>query len=79
MIIISFLAKDEEVLMKLIKHLRELLGPTDPSCCIEGHLRKEFGENITQNAFHCSDSIKSAIRESGLIIPFQIKENIIYA
>lgn len=42
---------------------RELLGATDPAKANENTLRRRFGQNITQNGLHGSDSVESARNE----------------
>lgn len=43
---------------------RDLMGATDPAKAAPGTLRKTFGENLTRNAVHGSDSPASAERET---------------
>lgn len=42
---------------------REVMGDKDPSIAGEGTIRHTFGESITCNAVHGSDSHESAVRE----------------
>lgn len=42
---------------------RELMGATDPAKAAEGTLRKLYGESLSRNATHGSDSPESAARE----------------
>jgi nucleoside-diphosphate kinase len=42
---------------------RELMGATDPAKAAEGTLRKLYGESLSRNATHGSDSPVSAARE----------------
>jgi nucleoside-diphosphate kinase len=42
---------------------RKLMGPTDPAKAAPGTIRAKFGENVTVNAVHGSDSPASAARE----------------
>ena len=42
---------------------RELMGATDPAKAAEGTLRKVYGESLSRNATHGSDSPESAARE----------------
>jgi nucleoside-diphosphate kinase len=44
---------------------RDIMGATDPAKAAEGTLRARFGESITRNATHGSDSPASAQRELG--------------
>lgn len=43
-----------------IKDWRELMGSTDPQKAAPGTLRKMFGQNISFNAAHGSDSLENA-------------------
>ncbi len=42
---------------------RELMGNTDPKLAKKDTIRAKFGEDITKNAIHGSDSAESAARE----------------
>jgi len=42
---------------------RDLMGVTNPANASEGSIRKLYGDNLTQNAVHGSDSAASAARE----------------
>ena len=53
--------------VEAIRKIRDVLGPTDPSKAPPGSIRREFGQNITVNAAHASDSVESATREMGII------------
>jgi nucleoside-diphosphate kinase len=46
-----------------IPRWRELMGATDPAKAGVGTIRKEFGQNIEQNAVHGSDAPETAARE----------------
>jgi nucleoside-diphosphate kinase len=46
-----------------IKRWRELMGATDPAKAAAGTIRKDFGQNIEQNAVHGSDAPETAARE----------------
>jgi len=46
-----------------VKHLREVMGATDPAKADAGTIRKDFGESIEQNAIHGSDSDENAAIE----------------
>ena len=50
-----------------VQKIRDVLGPTDPSKAPPGSIRREFGSNITVNAAHASDSVKSAQREFAIV------------
>jgi len=43
--------------------LRELVGATDPKKAQKGSIRSEFGEDVTRNSCHASDSPKTAQEE----------------
>lgn len=46
-----------------IKKARNIMGPTDPGKAPQGTIRGDFGEDITVNVVHGSDSEQSARRE----------------
>lgn len=46
-----------------VASLRKLVGDTDPRLAAEGTVRRLFGESVTRNAIHASDSDKSAHAE----------------
>jgi nucleoside-diphosphate kinase len=46
-----------------IARWRDLMGATDPAKAAAGTIRKDFGENIEQNAVHGSDAPETAARE----------------
>ena len=46
-----------------VRHLRDVMGATDPAKAEAGTIRKEFGESIEQNAIHGSDSDENAAIE----------------
>lgn len=58
--------------VEAVRKIREVLGPTDPSKAPPGSIRREFGQNITVNAAHASDSTENAAREMKII---NIEEN----
>ena len=39
-----------------VQHLRSVIGATDPAKAVDGTLRKQFGDNVGENAVHGSDS-----------------------
>ena len=45
---------------------REIMGATNPEEAAAGTIRKEFGDNVGENAVHGSDSPASAERELAL-------------
>ncbi len=46
-----------------ISDYREIMGTTNPETAATGTIRADFGENVTINAVHGSDSPESAARE----------------
>lgn len=46
-----------------IEDYRKIMGATNPAIAEEGTIRKTFGESITHNSVHGSDSPESADRE----------------
>jgi nucleoside-diphosphate kinase len=46
-----------------ITRWRELMGATDPAKAKAGTIRKDFGQNIEQNAVHGSDAPETAAHE----------------
>lgn len=46
-----------------IARWRELMGATDPAKAAAGTIRKDFGQNVEQNAVHGSDASETAARE----------------
>lgn len=46
-----------------IRRVREIMGPTDPEKAERGTIRGDFGEDITVNVIHGSDSRENARRE----------------
>jgi nucleoside diphosphate kinase len=53
--------------IEAVRKIREVLGPTDPSKAPPGSIRREFGQNITVNAAHASDSEENAAREMKIV------------
>ncbi len=49
---------------KAIARWRELMGATDPAKANPGTIRKDFGQNIEQNAVHGSDARETAAYET---------------
>lgn len=49
-----------------VTELRRLAGNTDPAKAEEGTLRRLYGENVTRNAVHASDSPDNARAEASL-------------
>jgi nucleoside-diphosphate kinase len=46
-----------------IKRWRDLMGATDPAKAAPGTIRKDFGQNVEQNATHGSDALETAANE----------------
>jgi nucleoside-diphosphate kinase len=46
-----------------VKAFRELIGATNPADATEGTIRKDFAENVQNNAVHGSDSDENAQKE----------------
>jgi len=46
-----------------IKRWRDLMGATDPAKAADGTIRKDFGQNVEQNATHGSDAPETAAQE----------------
>lgn len=46
-----------------IQAYREIMGTTDPASAATGTIRADYGDNVTINAVHGSDSPESAARE----------------
>jgi nucleoside-diphosphate kinase len=46
-----------------IKRWRDLMGATDPAKAAPGTIRKDFGQNVEQNATHGSDASETAAHE----------------
>jgi nucleoside-diphosphate kinase len=55
-----------------IKRWRDLMGATDPAKAEPGTIRRDFGQNVEQNATHGSDAPETAARE--LAFFFRISE-----
>jgi nucleoside-diphosphate kinase len=52
-----------------VEYLRELIGDTDHQKARPGTIRCLYGETITRNAVHASDSVERAKEEIKLIFP----------
>jgi len=66
--LIDYITSGPVVLMVIsgdnaINRARELMGPTDSRIAKKGTIRGDFGDDITANVIHGSDSKKSAERE----------------
>ena len=63
--LVDFMTSGPCVMMLLeredaVAELRRLVGNTDPARAAEGTLRRMYGENVTRNAVHASDSVENA-------------------
>lgn len=68
--LVTFMTSGPSVVLVLeredaVAELRRLAGATDPAKAAEGTLRRRFGENVTRNAVHASDSVENAREEAG--------------
>lgn len=66
--LIDFITSDNVVGIRIegeniVERVRDFIGATDPKKAKEGTIRNLFGESITKNAVHASDSIENAIKE----------------
>ena len=52
-----------------VSHLRSLVGATNPGQAAPGTIRHKYGDSVTKNAVHASDSAENAIREICLMFP----------
>jgi len=52
-----------------IARCREIMGATDPAAAAPGTIRALYGDNLTENAVHGSDSPASAAREIAFYFP----------
>ena len=52
-----------------ISKIRKLNGNTNPAKAEDGTIRKYFGENLTENCVHSSDSVETAKREIVMWFP----------
>ncbi len=59
-VVVAALRRDSAV-----KHLRDVMGATNPEEADEGTIRADFATNIERNAIHGSDSPENAAREVG--------------
>lgn len=69
--LVTFMTSGPVMLMCLsgenaVMRNREIMGATDPAKAAPGTIRKEFGDNMGENAAHGSDSVDSAKRELAL-------------
>ena len=52
-----------------VKHLRAVMGATNPADAAAGTIRKLYGESIERNAIHGSDSPENAAIEIAFFFP----------
>ncbi|MCD4829424.1 MAG: nucleoside-diphosphate kinase [Candidatus Cloacimonetes bacterium] len=52
-----------------VSHLRSMVGATNPGQAAPGTIRHIYGESVTMNAVHASDSPENAIFETCLLFP----------
>ena len=52
-----------------LRHLRTVIGATDPAEAAPGTIRKLFAESKGRNAIHASDSAENAAREVAFFFP----------
>ena len=50
-----------------VEYVRTVIGNTDPAKAAAGTIRKLYGDTVTENAVHASDSDKNARRETALL------------
>ncbi len=72
--LVEFMTSGQTVALILEKEnavelLRDLVGVTNPATRRPGTIRYIYGETVTRNAVHASDSIDHAKREIALIFP----------
>jgi len=70
--LVEFMMSDDTVAIVVEKEnaicdLRDLIGAVEPEKRKPGTIRFLFGEGVTENGVHASDSESSAIREIGVI------------
>ena len=46
-----------------VEYVRQVIGNTDPAKAADGTIRKLYGDSLTENAVHASDSDENAQRE----------------
>jgi len=70
--LVEFMMSDDTVAIVVekamaIQDLRDLIGAVEPEKRKPGTIRYLFGEGVTENGVHASDSETSAVREIGVI------------
>ncbi len=72
--LIEFMVSGKTVAVALsredaVKYLREFIGATNPDEAAEGTIRKLYGDTVTYNAVHASDSPENAEKELAFVFP----------
>ena len=72
--LLAFMTSGPVVAMALegegaVAHSREIMGATNPAAAAPGTIRALYGESMTENAVHGSDSPTSAAREIAFYFP----------
>ncbi|MFA5498714.1 MAG: nucleoside-diphosphate kinase [Candidatus Cloacimonadia bacterium] len=52
-----------------VEDLRKLVGNTDPLKAEENSIRRKYGESVSRNAVHASDSVANALVEINTVFP----------
>ncbi|MCB5230325.1 MAG: nucleoside-diphosphate kinase [Candidatus Cloacimonas sp.] len=52
-----------------VEDLRKLVGNTDPLKAEENTIRRKYGESVSRNAVHASDSVANALVEINTVFP----------
>ena len=58
-----------------VSELRNFIGSTDPQSASEGSIRALYGDDITRNAVHASDSNENVLREIPILFNEEDLEN----
>jgi nucleoside-diphosphate kinase len=66
----SFMSRGPVVVIALeaegaVQKWRDVIGATDPAKAAAGTIRKQFGQNVGENAVHGSDSVENGTIECG--------------
>jgi nucleoside-diphosphate kinase len=66
----TFMSRGPVVILALerddaVAHWRVVIGATNPAQATDGTLRKQFGQNVAENAVHGSDSPENGVSECG--------------
>ncbi len=70
--LVGFMCSGDSIALHLEKEdavarLRKLMGDVEPEKREPGTIRALYGEDVTKNGVHGSDSVESAVRELGII------------